>query len=82
MFLLLSSMAFSMTQLASSVNCIFFVSFAFLIFFYGREISKDLHAGKQDRLQLGANIAHALMSGMMCWMFLEMMAMTMSMGSL
>jgi hypothetical protein len=42
MFLLMSNMAFSMTQPAIYANCIFFVSFAFLTFFYGREISKDM----------------------------------------
>jgi hypothetical protein len=35
-----------------------------------------------DKLQLGANMAHLLMSGMMAWMFLEMISMTMSMGAL
>lgn len=81
MFLLMSSMAFSMTQPATYVNCLFFISFAFLTFFYGREISKDVHTTKMDRLHLGANIAHLLMSGMMCWMFLGMISMTMRMAS-
>lgn len=82
MFLLTSNMAFSMTQPTIYANCSFFVSCAFLTFFYGREISKDLQATKIDRLQLGANVAHILMSGMMAWMFLEMISMTMRMGAL
>ncbi|GHO75361.1 hypothetical protein KSD_31320 [Ktedonobacter sp. SOSP1-85] len=80
MFLLMSSMVLSMTQPALYASCIFFVAFAFLILFYGREISNDLHAAKMDWLQCSANIAHALMSGMMCWMFLDMISMTISMG--
>jgi hypothetical protein len=82
MFLLMISMAFSMTQPAIYANCLFFVSLAFLTFFYGREISKDLQAAKRDWLQLGANLAHLLMSGIMAWMFLEMLSMTMNMGAL
>jgi hypothetical protein len=81
MFLLMSSMALSMTQPATYLTCLFFISFAFLTVFYGREIAKDLHAAKVDKLQLGANFAHLLMSGMMCWMFLAMLAMTISMGT-
>ena len=53
--------------------------FAFLSLFFGREIFQDLQAASMDRLQLGAHLAHALMSGMMCWMLLEMIAMTMAM---
>jgi hypothetical protein len=82
MFLLMSSMAFSMTRPAIYANCLFWVSFAFLTFFYGRAISKDLQRAKMDWLQLGANLAHLLMSGMMAWMFLEMISMTISMGAL
>ncbi len=82
MFLLINSMAFSMTRPAIYANCLFFVSFAFLTLFYGREISKDLRVAEIDRLQLGANLAHLLMSGIMAWMFLEMISMTMSMGAL
>jgi Domain of unknown function (DUF5134) len=79
MFLLMSSMALSMTQPAIYANDLFCVSFAFLTLFYGREITKDLQAEKRDWLQCGANLAHAFMSAMMCWMFLEMLSMTMSM---
>jgi hypothetical protein len=80
MFLLMSSMALSMTSPATYLNCLFFVSFAFLTLFYGRESAKDLQTAKRDWLQSGANLAHMLMSGMMCWMFLEMISMTMNMG--
>jgi hypothetical protein len=52
---------------------------AFLTCFSGREIAKDLQIAKRNWLQLGANLAHTFMSGMMCWMFLEMISMTMSM---
>lgn len=79
MFLLMSSMAFSMTQPATYVTCVFFASFAFLTFFSGREIAKDLQIARRNWLQLGTNLAHTLMNGMMCWMFLEMITMTMSM---
>ena len=82
MFLLMNSMAFSMTRPAIYANCVFFVSFAFLTLFYGRAISNDLQAAKIDQLQLGANLAHLLMSGIMGWMFLEMISMTMNMGVL
>jgi hypothetical protein len=80
MFLLMSSMVLSMMQPAIYVSCIFFVSFVLLTLFYGREISNDLHAAKMDWLQCGANSAHVLMSGMMCWMFLDMISMAISMG--
>lgn len=80
MFLLMSSMAFSMTQPATYLTCLFFVSFAFLTFFYGREVSRDLQLAKMDWLKLGADLAHALMSGVMSWMFIEMISMTMNMG--
>ncbi len=79
MFLLMSNMAFSMTQPATSVTCIFFVSFALLTFFSGREIAKELQMTRKDWRQLSTTLAHALMNGVMCWMFLEMIAMTMSM---
>jgi len=65
-----------MTQPATYVTYVFFVSFAFLTC---REIAKDLHIAKRNWLQLGTNLAHTFMSGMMCWMFLEMIIMTMSM---
>lgn len=80
MFLLTNSMAFSMTKPAIALNSIFFAAFAFLTLFYGREISKNVQAGQMDRLQLGANIAHLLMSGMMGWMFLMMISMAIRMG--
>ncbi|WP_338250948.1 DUF5134 domain-containing protein [Dictyobacter halimunensis] len=79
MFLLMSSMVLSMTQPVTYVTCLLFASFAFLTLFYGRETLRDLQAASVDRLQLGANLAHVLMSGIMCWMFLEMIAMTMAM---
>lgn len=79
MFLLMSSMVMSMTRPATYVTCLFFVSFAFLTMFYGREITHDLRTARINWLQLGANLAHVLMSGMMCWMFLEMLSMTMTM---
>jgi hypothetical protein len=72
-------MALSMTQPATFVTCFFFLSFAFLTCFSGREIAKDLQIAKRNWLQLGAKLAHTFMSGMMCWMFLEMISMTMSM---
>lgn len=79
MFLLISSMSFSMMQPIISVNCIVFVAFALLTFYYVRESYRDLQATTRDWLQFGANIAHVLMSGVMSWMFLEMIIMTMSM---
>lgn len=82
MFLLMSSMAFSMTAPATSLNCLFCVSFSFLTFIYIQEVFGDLQAAKRDWLQLGANLAHVLMSGVMGWMFLEMLSMTMRMGAL
>jgi hypothetical protein len=82
MFLLMDNMLFSMIPPAIYANCIFFVAFAFLLLSYGREIGKDLQATRIDWLKLGADIAHALMSGVMGWMFLEMISMTMRMGAL
>lgn len=75
MFLLMGSMTFSMTQPAAYISCIFFVSFAFLFLFYGRAVLNDLRSARIDWLQLGANIAHALMNGVMGWMFIEMISM-------
>jgi uncharacterized protein DUF5134 len=80
MFFLMNRMSFSMTQPAISTNSIFFASFTFLALVYSREISKDLQTTKLNWEQLGANVAHLLMSGMMGWMFLEMISMSMSMG--
>ena len=74
-------MALSMTQPATVVTGIFFVSFAFLTFFYGREIAKDVQTASRDWLQVSANLAHVLMSGVMAWMFLQMISMTMNMGT-
>jgi Domain of unknown function (DUF5134) len=79
MFLSINSMTFSMTQPAAYLNCVFFVSLAFLTFFYGREISNNLRTARVDWLKQGADLAHLLMCGMMAWMFLEMISMTMSM---
>jgi hypothetical protein len=79
MFLLLSNMAFSMALPATYLNCFFFVSFTFLTYFYAREVSKDVQTAKRDWLKLSANLAHVLMSGVMSWMFLEMLTMIMSM---
>jgi hypothetical protein len=79
MFLLMSNMTFSMTQPAASVTCLFFVSFALLTFFSGQAIAKNLQIVRSDWLQLGTPLAHASMNGMMSWMFLEMIAMTVSM---
>jgi hypothetical protein len=79
LFLLMGSMELSMIQPVIYISCLLCVLFAFLSLFFGREISHDLQAASMDRLQLGAHLAHALMSGMMCWMLLEMIAMTMAM---
>ncbi len=80
-FLLMSSMALSMTSPIILITCLLCVSFALLALFYVREAVKDLQRGKRDWLQLGANLAHALMSGVMCWMFLEMISMSITMGT-
>ena len=79
LFLLMGSMVVSMMQPVIYLSGLWCVVFAFLCLFSGREISHDLHAASLDRLQVGAHLAHALMSGMMCWMLLEMIAMTMAM---
>jgi hypothetical protein len=70
LFLLMSSMAFSMTAPGVAVTCLLLVAFALLTLFYGREVAKDFQATQLSWLQLGANLAHLLMSGMMCWMCL------------
>lgn len=80
MFVLMRSMAFSMTSLAISLIRIFFALFAVLTVFYGREVFRELRAVKVDWLTLSANIAHVLMNGIMCWMFFEMVSMSMTMG--
>jgi len=79
LFLLMGSMVVSMMRPVIDFSCVMSVLFAFLALFFGREISHDLQAASLDRLQLGAHLAHALMSGMMCWMLLEMIAMTIAM---
>lgn len=79
MFLLMSNMTLSMTQPAIYANTIFFVSFALLTFYQSRETAHHLQGAKMDWLQCGTNLAQALMSGMMCWMFFEMISMTMTM---
>jgi hypothetical protein len=80
LFLLMSSMALSMTRPATYATSLFFVVFDFLTLFYGREVAKDFQAAKMNWLHCGANLAHVLMSAMMGWMSLEMLSMTMSMG--
>ena len=80
MFLLMSSMSFSMTSPVVALTYGFCFSFTLLLLFYVREIGKDLQTAKMDWLKLGANVAHALMSGVMSWMFLQMISMTIRMG--
>ncbi len=82
MFLLMGNMALSMSSPARCVNSLFFAAFAFLTVFYGREVVADLQQTRRDGLQLGANVAHVLMSAIMCWMFLDMIYMTMTMSPL
>ena len=79
LFLLMGSMVVSMMQPVIDLSCLLCLLFAFLSLFFAREISQDLQAASMDRLQLGAHLAHALMSGMMCWMLLEMIGMAMAM---
>lgn len=79
LFLLMRSMVWSMTQPITDITCLLLVLFAFLTLFSGHELSQDLQALSMDWLQLGAHLAHVLMSGMMCWMFLEMITMTIAM---
>lgn len=79
LFLLMRSMRWSMAQPVTDVSCLLLVSFALLTFFSSRDLSQDLQAPSTDWLQLSAHLAHVLMSGMMCWMFLEMITMTMAM---
>jgi hypothetical protein len=80
MFLLMSNMAFSMTQAATYLTCLLLVLYAGLTLFYGRKIAENLRAMPLDRLQLGDDLAHLLMSGGMCWMFLTMIAMVVTMN--
>ncbi len=82
MFLEIASMALSMTQTAIYLNCSFFVAFAFLLLAYGREISGALQTNNIDWLKLGADLAHLCMNGVMSWMFIEMISMSMRMGAL
>ncbi len=79
LFLLMGSMVVSMMQPVIDLSCLLCLLFAFLSLFFAREISQDLQAASMDWLQLGAHLAHALMSGMMCWMLLEMIGMAMAM---
>ncbi len=79
MLLLMSNMALSMTRPGIYASIIFFVSFALLTFFQSRETARHLQEAKMDWLQCGADLAQALMSSMMCWMFFEMISMTMTM---
>lgn len=79
LFLLMRNMGWSMTQPVTDITCLLLIMFAFLTLFSGREISQDLQAPSMNWLQLSAHLAHALMSAMMCWMFFEMIIMTMVM---
>lgn len=80
MFLLMSSMAFSMTLPAIYVTCSLFLAFVFLTVFYGREVARDGRSLTKNWFRLGANVAHLLTSGIMCWMFLEMLTMVLRMS--
>lgn len=79
MCILMGSMVLSMSLGARCLTDLFGVVFAVLTVWYGREVLADLRSVKKDGLQLGANLAHVLMSAMMCMMFLNMIAMTMTM---
>ncbi|HEY1354570.1 MAG TPA: DUF5134 domain-containing protein [Ktedonobacteraceae bacterium] len=79
---LMSSMALSMTQPAVAASGAFFISFVFLALFYGWKLSRGLQRVRLDWRQCGANLAHALMSAMMSWMFLEMILMALRMTPL
>lgn len=80
MFLEMGNMALSMTPLAIYLNCAFFSAFAYLLLSYTRDVSKDLQkTARVDWLKLGADLAHVLMNGVMGWMFIEMIAMSMNM---
>jgi len=79
MFVLMGSMALSMTAWASLCIALFALFFAFLTCFSGREIVRDLLLAKRDWLQCATDLVHALMGAVMCWMFLRMLMMTMSM---
>jgi uncharacterized protein DUF5134 len=79
MFLEMGSMALSMTAPATYLNSAFFVAFAYLLLSYARDVSKDLQTTSVDWLKLGADLAHVLMNGVMSWMFIEMITMTMRM---
>ncbi|GHO71412.1 hypothetical protein KSC_103040 [Ktedonobacter sp. SOSP1-52] len=79
MFLCMSNMALSMTPPAIYTSTIFFVSFALVTFFQSRETAQHLQMTKIDWLQCGTLLAQTLMSGMMCWMFIEIISMSMNM---
>lgn len=80
MFLELGNMALSMTPPVIWLNCAFFSTFAYLLLSYTREISKNVQkTASIDWLKLGADLAHVLMNGLMGWMFIEMITMTMNM---
>ena len=79
MFLCMSNMTLSMAQPAIYASTIFFASFALLTFFQSRETAQHLQMPKIDWLQCGTHLAQTLMSGMMCWMFLEIISMPMDM---
>lgn len=82
MFLLMGSMALSMMPGASLALSLFALFFACLTCFYGCKSVRDLLLARRAWLQSGADLAHALMSAVMCWMFLRMFMMTMSMHAL
>lgn len=79
MCLLMGSMVLSMSLGARCLTDLFGVAFAVLTVWYGRKVLADLRSVKKDGFQLGANLVHVLMSAMMCMMFLNMIAMTMTM---
>lgn len=81
MFLLMSSMTFSMTLLAIYLNFTFLLSFAFLTVCSVRKVSADLQIAKMNWQKLGTDTAGALMSGVMSWMFIEIISMTIRMGA-
>ncbi|MGH2509780.1 MAG: DUF5134 domain-containing protein [Ktedonobacteraceae bacterium] len=80
MFLLMRNMAFSMMHIATLSMGIFFVAFACLTLFYGREFVNGFGPTRIDWLRWSTDLAHLLMSGIMCWMFFEMISTGMSMS--
>jgi len=70
MFALMSRITLLLTPLTSYTSCLFFVAFAFLTFFSGREATREFQRVNGNWLQGCANLAHTIMSAIMCWMFL------------